>query len=51
MLVILTHASVYMVMFYTFVEHLLHENLKLERVLPYHPLKLNTTQHLRLLKK
>jgi hypothetical protein len=33
-----TRTSVYMVMFYTFVEHLLHKNLKLERVIPYHPL-------------
>jgi hypothetical protein len=51
MLDILIHVSVYMVMFYIFVEHLLHGNQKLERVLPYHPQKPNTMQHLRLLNK
>jgi hypothetical protein len=37
MLEILTHVSAYMVVFYIYVEHLLHGYLKLERVLPYHP--------------
>jgi hypothetical protein len=48
---ILTHVSAFMVMFYTFVEHVLYGSLKMEIELLYHIQKLNTMQHLRLQKK